>query len=279
MKNNNVYGYARVSTPQQNLDRQIRNIQEFSKEVKIFADVYSGRTLERPEFNRLLKKLQPGDTVIFDEVSRMSRNAEDGFELYQQLFDNGIELVFLKERYIDTENYRKASQSSLSSTGTDYVDEILAGINKALLIIAKNQIKVAFEKSQYEVDQLRQRTREGIMTARISGKSIGRQTGSKVVTRKSIEAKELILKYSKTFGGQLQDKEIIKLAGVDRVTYYKYKRELVAGGQEEIDNLQKKKRELAERERKERGKRELPFKQNSYDTVLNQNIENENLEI
>ena len=274
---NNVYGYARVSTPQQSLGRQIRNIQDFSKDAKIYADVYSGRTMDRPEFIKLLKKVQTGDTIIFDEVSRMSRNAEEGFELYQELFDNGVELIFLKERYIDTDNYRKASQSSIASTGTDYVDEILAGINKALLMIARNQIKIAFEKSQYEVDQLRQRTREGMMTARISGKQIGRQTGSKVVTRKSIETKEMILKYSKKFGGPLQDKEIIKLAGVDRVTYYKYKKELLEGGQEELDNIQKKKKELAERERKERGKRELPFLNNCDDNLLNRNIEYEKI--
>ena len=73
---------------------------------------------------------------------------------------------------------------------------------------------------------LHQRTREGIETARMNGKQIGQVKGSKLTTKKSIAAKELIRKHSRDFGGTLGDVEVIKLAGISRNSYYKYKREL-----------------------------------------------------
>lgn len=73
---------------------------------------------------------------------------------------------------------------------------------------------------------MHQRTKEGIETARLNGKQIGRATGTKVSTKKSVETKALILKHSKDFNGTLDDTDVIKLTGVSRKSYYKYKREL-----------------------------------------------------
>jgi len=112
-------------------------------------------------------------------------------------------------------------------TGTN-VDVILDGVNSYLMLLAQEQIKIAFEQSQKEVDDLRQRTREGIETARLNGKRIGTPKGIKLTTKKSIAAKKIIEKHSKTFGGFLSDKEVIKLTGLARGTYFKYKRELKA---------------------------------------------------
>ena len=78
-----------------------------------------------------------------------------------------------------------------------------------------------------EVADLHQRTREGIETARINGKQIGQKTGAKLTTQKSKKAKEIILKYSKAFAGTLADADCMKLAGVSRNTFYKYKKELM----------------------------------------------------
>lgn len=60
----------------------------------------------------------------------------------------------------------------------------------------------------------------------MNGKQIGQPKGSKLTTKKSIVAKELIKKHSKDFEGSLEDIDVIKLAGVSRNSYYKYKREL-----------------------------------------------------
>ena len=98
--------------------------------------------------------------------------------------------------------------------------------------MAKRQIRIAFDQAQKEVDDLHQRTKEGIETARLNGKQIGLPAGTKLVTKKSKAAKPIILKRSKAFGGMLTDAEMIKLTGLARNTYYKYKRELKEWDQE-----------------------------------------------
>lgn len=220
-----TYGYCRISTKQQSIERQVRNIKaEYDKAV-IVTEVFTGTKQDRPEWNKLYKKVKAGDTIVFDSVSRMSRNAEEGFNLYEELFNKGIELVFLKEPHISTSTYKKALESNLSMTGTT-VDYILEGVNMYLMALAKEQIRLAFEQSEKEVKDLHQRTKEGIETARLNGKQIGQKPGAKLTTKKSIEAKNNILKYSKDFNGTLTDVECMKLIGLARNTYYKYKREL-----------------------------------------------------
>ena len=221
------YGYCRISTPKQNIDRQVRNILVAYPDAKIIKEVYTGTKLQgRKELDRLLLQVKPGETIIFDSVSRMSRDAEEGFQLYEQLYRNGINLVFLKEPHINTATYKNAMQQQISLTG-GMVDSILKGINEYLIQLAKEQIRLAFEQSEKEVQDLHQRTREGIQTARLAGKRIGQQAGTRLVTRKSLAAKEIILRHNKTFGGSLNDIETIRQTGISRKTFYKYKKELL----------------------------------------------------
>lgn len=222
-----IYGYTRISTKQQSIERQIRNIKDLYPTAVIVEEVYTGTKIYgRKEFDKLLKKVKAGDTIVFDSVSRMSRNAEEGFELYQELFNRGIELIFIKEQHINTTTYKQALTNNVQLTGTT-VDFILEGINKYLLALAKEQIKLAFIQSEKEVKDLQQRTKEGLETARLNGKQIGQPKGAKLTTKKSIQAKEQIQKYSKDFGGTLKDIEVMKLIGIARNSYYKYKKELV----------------------------------------------------
>lgn len=222
-----IYGYTRISTKQQSIERQIRNIKDLYPTAVIVEEVYTGTKIYgRKEFDKLLKKVKAGDTIVFDSVSRMSRNAEEGFELYQELFNRRIELIFIKEQHINTTTYKQALTNNVQLTGTT-VDFILEGINKYLLALAKEQIKLAFIQSEKEVKDLQQRTKEGLETARLNGKQIGQPKGAKLTTKKSIQAKEQIQKYSKDFGGTLKDIEVMKLIGVARNSYYKYKKELV----------------------------------------------------
>lgn len=221
-----VYGYCRISTSRQNIDRQIRNIQSAYPDAVIIQEVYTGTRSEgRTQWENLLRTVKPGNTIIFDSVSRMSRNAAEGFETYQELYNKGIELVFLKEPHINTATYKRALSNNISMTGTK-TDIILKAINEYLMELAKEQIIIAFEQAEKEVQDLQQRTREGIETARLQGKQIGRQQGTKVTTKKSLEMKEQIMKYSKDFCGTLNDIECMRLLRIARNTYYKYKREL-----------------------------------------------------
>lgn len=221
-----VYGYCRISTPKQSIERQERNIISSFPNAVIYKEAYTGAVTARPIWNKLYKALRSGDTVVFDSVSRMSRNAAEGIELYLELLNNGIELVFLKEPYVDTATYKQALNNAVELVGNDIADIYIEATNKVLRLLAAKQLELAFVQSEKEVSDLRQRTKEGIETARIKGKQIGAVKGSKLNIKKEAPAKELIKKHSKTFGGTLSDSECMKLTNLSRPTYYKYKREL-----------------------------------------------------
>ena len=226
---NKIYGYCRISKKGQKIERQHRNILASYPSAIIISEVFTGTKIEgRKEFAKVLKVVKKGDTIVFDSVSRMLRNAEEGFKLYQELFNKGVELIFLKEQHINTTTYKKALTNNIEMTNTS-VDFILEGINKYLLALAKEQIIIAFNQSEKEVKDLQQRTKEGIETARLNNKQIGQKQGAKLVIKKSIKAKKDIIKYSKDFEGTLNDTQVIMLVGLARNTYYKYKKEIYEG--------------------------------------------------
>ena len=237
-----VYGYCRVSTPRQSMDRQIQNIRAVYPEALIVTDEYTGTTLLRPGWIKLYKKLAPGDTVVFDQASRMSRDADEGFRVYQELFDRGVRMVFLRDHYIDSDMYATKLKQADISTGKSYLDE---GLKVILMGLAKEQIRVAFERAEDEARDTRRKTSEGIRVKMRRNeelifstgseeeakkhpdwRQIGQQRGAKLTTKKSLAAKEVIRRHSRAFGGGLWDSEVMKLAEISRMTYYKYKKEL-----------------------------------------------------
>ena len=229
-----VYGYCRISTPQQNIERQERNILEKFPNAYIVKEAYSGRKVVNQGkewlklYNQVRKDIDSSKrvTIVYDSVSRMSRNADDGVALYEELYKLGVNLVFLKEELVNTDMYRNAlSNASIIRTGTD-IDIILEAVEKYLIVLAKDQVRKAFEQSEKEVLDLRKRTAEGLVTARLNGKQIGRVKGSSYKTKKEIRSKELILKNSKEFNGSNTDEEVIRICGISRNTYYKYKNDL-----------------------------------------------------
>ena len=221
-----IYGYARTSTPRQSIERQERSIRAAYPTAVIIKEAITGTVIQRKGLDRILEAVKPDDTIVFDSVSRMSRNAAEGFELYQRLYDAGVHLVFIKEPHINTQTYKEAIKASIPLTGTT-VDLILSGINSYLMELAKEQIRLAFGTAQKEVDDLRQRTREGLVTARLHGKQIGGRPGVKLNIKKSYPAKEIIQRHSISFGGSLNDSECARLANISRNTFYKYKREIL----------------------------------------------------
>ena len=238
---NKIYGYCRISTPKQNIERQIRNILKVFPDALIIQETFTGARFQgRKELEKLLRIIQAGDTIIFDSVSRMSRNADEGFRLYEQLYNKGVNLVFLKEPHINTETYRKTLNEKKISLNLDSGDEatdklmksILDALNDYIMTLARKQIQLAFIQAQKEVDDLHQRTREGIETARRNGKQIGQQQGRKLNIKKKNPIQQLILKYSKNFNGSNSDREVIAIINAsDKLkvcpnTYYKYKAEL-----------------------------------------------------
>ena len=204
------YGYCRISRPKQSLERQIRNIKAQYQDSVIVQEVFTRTRMDRRQWQLLMKRVKAGDTIIFDSVSRMSGNAEEGFAAYEELFNRGVTLVFLKEPHINTDTYKKALENNVQLTGSN-VDYILEGVNRYLMELAKEQIRLAFEQSEKEVEDLHQRTREGIETARLNGKQIGRKKDAKITTKKSLAAKEIIRKHSRDFNGTLSDVEVMQI--------------------------------------------------------------------
>jgi len=232
-----VYGYCRISTVKQSIERQIRNIKGSYPDAHIIEEIFTRTSLNRREWQKLFAKATEGDTIIFDSVSRMSGNEEEGFAAYEELYNRGVNLVFLKEPHINTDTYKKALENNVQLTGSS-VDYILEGVNKYLMALAKEQIRLAFEQSEKEVADLHQRTREGLQTARLNGKQIGQKQGTKLVTKKSIRAKEQIKKYNKDFYGTLNNEETWRLIGISKMSFYKYKRELIAEENATAANVQ-----------------------------------------
>ena len=229
-----LYAYCRVSTKKQDLQRQIDNICKIYPNAVIYSDKFTGSTLDRPNWNKLYKLLKAGDTVIFDSVSRMSRDAAEGAELYAELYSNGINLIFLNEPYCNTETYKKSAEKSIPETGNEIADIYIEATNKVLMILAKRQIEIAFEQAEKERKDICKRVKDGMAAKKNKAAAegiivkYGAKQGVKLTTKKSVFAKEIILKHSKDFNGTLNDIDCRKLAGISRNTFYKYKAELRA---------------------------------------------------
>ena len=138
-----VYGYARVSTADQNLDRQLDALRKYGID-KLFCEKMSGTKKNRPELDKMLAELSDGDTVVIESLSRLGRSTRNLTELMEQFNAKNIRLVSLKET-IDT----------TSPTGR-LLYTILASL-------------AAFER-----DALVERTVEGLKAARARGRVGGR---------------------------------------------------------------------------------------------------------
>lgn len=230
-----VFGYCRVSTTHQRITRQITNIMQVDPSAVIVKEFYTGTTQTRPQWEKLMGKIQRGDTIIFDSVSRMSRNAEEGFKDYKALYEKGVNLIFINEPLINTSVYDSSKGNLLKitvATGNAAVDDYFKGnitlINNLLMGLAEEQIKAAFAQSEKEVNDLHTRISQGMRESKRNGTKIGLTKGTVLVTKKSVDCKAIIMKHSKDFNGTLEDPDVIKLCDVSRNTYYKYKKELKA---------------------------------------------------
>ena len=228
------YLYCRVSTPKQNIERQERNLLSMFPDGIVVREIFTRRKFQgRKEWNKIMRVIEKGDLIAFDSVSRMGGNPDEGCELYEELFYKGVTLVFKNEPHINTDVYKQTIENQIKvhlSTGNvatdNLVNTILDALHKYTIELAKQQIRLAFEQSEKEVEDLSQRTKEGIETARLDGKQIGRIKGKKYTSKKEVAAKEIILKNSKDFNGTNTDSEVMKIAGISRNSYYKYKSEL-----------------------------------------------------
>ena len=230
-----IVGYARVSTPKQKLRRQIDNLKEAYPDIVVISEVYTGTTENRPKWKKLMRQCRAGivSKLVFDEVSRFSRNAEEAIVEYKELYNLGIELEFLKEPHINSKIYRDASERKIeiATEGMDeetatLINTVIGGLNDYLLSVAEKQIYLAFDHAQKERELLSQRTSEGLKKAKLMGSKVGRQPGQKLVTKKSKRAKRIIRKHYMLFGGELTATQCYTIAQITKSTFYRYLQEM-----------------------------------------------------
>lgn len=178
---NFTFGYARVSTEGQNLDRQIDALKKCDIDI-LYEEKITGTKRDRPELQKMLERITKGDKVIIESLSRLGRSTKDLIELMDIFEKKGVDLVSLKES-IDTS----------TSTGK-LIFTLLSGI------------------AQFERDVIADRTREGLKAARARGRTGGRP-------KTNIDKVEKAVKLYNT--KQYSLKEIHDLTGVKKSTLYR----------------------------------------------------------
>ena len=178
---NYIFGYARVSTEQQNLDRQLDALRKYGCDV-IYNEKMTGTKRDRPELAKMLDRMTEGDTVVIESLSRLGRSTKDLIELTELFQSKGVHLVSLKES-IDTS----------TSTG-----KLLFTLMSAI--------------AQFERDVIADRTREGLKSARARGRTGGRPRTDADAVRKAIKL------YNTR---QYSIREIEELTGVKKSTLYR----------------------------------------------------------
>jgi len=174
-------GYARVSTQDQHLERQMDQLKEEGCEV-IYSEKMTGTTKDRPELEHMLKALRPGDTVVVAELSRLSRKTKDILSIVDEIHNRGADVKSLKETWLDTTTPHGA-----------LIFTIFSGL------------------VQFERDLIRERTIEGLQAARARGRKGGRKpTDAKVMDRaiKLYDTKTVTIS------------EIKEMTGVSKSTLY-----------------------------------------------------------
>ena len=105
---NKIYGYVRVSSQEQNEDRQLIAMAEVGVErTNIFIDKQSGKDFDRPNYKRLIKRLRPGDTLFIKSIDRLGRNYEEIQNQWRIITkDKGVDMVVIDMPLLDTRNHK-----------------------------------------------------------------------------------------------------------------------------------------------------------------------------
>lgn len=170
----NIYRYMRISTKERNdkqsFNRQEKSLKSYADSNNIeylltFKDDTTGATFERDNWNKLEKILQEGDTIVFKEISRFTRQAEEGYKKYMELMNKGINLVFIDNPTVSTDYIKNLieianSQNLITKTA-------LESTIKLLLIVELDRV-------QQERELIAKRIKQGIQA---SDKKQGRKKG------------------------------------------------------------------------------------------------------
>ncbi len=216
-----IFGYCRVSTAKQSLQRQIDNIKEIYPDAIILTEEYTGKTIERPKYILLKQIINSGDKIVFDSVSRMSRNAEEGYGDYMAFWENGVILEFLNEPHLNTEFFTKQLDvMNFNLKVGETFEPLIQGIKETLKNIISGQIKIGFEQSEKEVTDLSKRTKEALAVLKKNGKRLGRPERRIPETIKKDIIENYILSRKK------KGKDFMEVYKISKPTFYIWLREI-----------------------------------------------------
>lgn len=205
-----VYGYVRVSTKDQNLDRQILSMHEqgISDEF-IYADKQSGKDFSRPAYAKLLKKVKPGDLIVFHSLDRMGRDYKDMGEQWAYLTQvKKVHVKVLDMPLLDTVN------GPSDITGTVIVDIVF---------------KLLCYMAQVERDHILQRQQEGITAAKLRGVKFGRPCNPKPPG-----FEECLGKWQRK---EMTAREAGRRLGVSHTTFLRWSRQAGSEGQDQQGDI------------------------------------------
>ena len=191
------YGYARVSSADQNAERQIIALRGAGVEdLDILVEKQSGKDFDRPVYQYLLRKLQAGDTLVIKSIDRFGRNYDEILDQWRLLSKRGIGIVVLDMPLLDTSKDR------------DLTGKLISGIVLQLLSYV----------AQTEREFINQRQAEGIAAAKARGVHFG---------RKPIEhPKELGAAIIRHRSGQLTSRQAAAICGVSHTTFLRWEKEV-----------------------------------------------------
>lgn len=189
-----VYGYVRVSTKEQNEERQVRKMAELGVEPSLlFIDKASGKNLDREKYRELMSMVRSGDTILLDSLDRLGRNYFDIIEEWRRLTRaEGVDIRCLDLEFFDSARFRE-----MGAIGVCVEDMLLS----LLAYVA-----------QTEREKNRQRQAEGIAVAKERGKYRGRKPAS-FPPEKVAEAERALADGGKSAAA--------RVLGVDRATVYR----------------------------------------------------------
>lgn len=190
----NQYGYIRVSTKEQHIDRQLAALQPYNIPKKnIYCDYQSGKNFERPAYKKMMKKLKKGDLLIVKSIDRLGRNYNDILMQWQYITKEvGADIVVLDMELLDT----RTKDGNLTGT-----------------LIADLVLQIFAYVAQTEREFIRQRQAEGIAAARAKGKRLGR------LPLKMPEQFDAL--YRQWASGDISTREAAARLGVSHSTFYR----------------------------------------------------------
>lgn len=211
------YFYMRISTKEtsdkQSFQRQYKALEKYASENNlvfnnrtIYKDDISGSTFDRDDWKALEQILQPGDTIVFKEISRFTREADAGYKKYMDLMNNGINLIFLDNPTVSTDYIKQLTD--IANSQQLVAKTALEGTIKLLLIVELDRV-------QQERETIVKRIKQGIEA---SDKKSGRKQGS--LDKMSDDLKDDIKKFLND--RSIKQIDLMKKHNISRNTLKKY---------------------------------------------------------